>query len=789
MKRRCESSIHEPLRKSKLSSETETPDEALVSLDLDLGSTDDMLIGGSLLINNSGVVDSAAEQPPEAEDSAESSPQGAVAAEGLSEQVAEVGMSIIDDEWVEEGDGTWPEVWTQDMWMDRRAKHHWLSSKKRKLGCRYCFRVKYMGYPVGDNIGLSTEWINYLITCSGESREQRLKSLRNKIQRHEVSRTHLRSEALIKNYKDSPPTRSLMTNTLNKNVHMTSQIFRHVYELAKLDINFDVYPSRFNAVLREKIYRDFAFVQDFDPIKVVQHIAEDLRSTFVKEITAQGFRFSIIVDHVQGWLTTAETVFLIYIRAKTNDGLRNLFWDAISYSENQMTETSPLSAITQSLLDGGFSHEFLNNHLMCFVTDPLGTHLGAETSLCHQLAVSFEKIVIWYVLAYRLELMVMTALRNNNSDSYVCQLYEILHSLTQLSERNGQELLINTPEVYEQLSRIGPVVPAREVASSYRAIQALTDAYSILFEYLVQAGNDITRTTEEKEKYSYAKTLMESEQLVREIGMVHDVLKLLSTVRTDIDNDCDIAHADCILVKAMEDLAQLASCAGAFEVEVLNELSSRSFMGVALTNSSELCMPDRNAFMEQIVALSKQNMISVSGLGEDIVENFISDLFTVNVFNWPPNPPENYADDAVRRLCTVFDIADETGVRSAFRAYIENGRKAAPANMALLQTFANVFPQSTSLVSSTVAKINKLTPVKSPDAIGKLSAALFLHINGGSAEQFEPLSLVRTWCSKYPLVADSRAAKRKKPEQSAKWTPVEAATIAPPSVEVYPIPE
>ncbi|XP_022699013.1 E3 SUMO-protein ligase KIAA1586-like isoform X2 [Varroa jacobsoni] len=689
---------------------------------------------------------------------------------GDEDEALSGGTSIMDDEWLEEGDGTWPPIWTREMWLERRAKHHWLSARESRLGCRYCLRVKYMGTSAGDSIDVSSEWVSYSIAYSGETREQQLKSLRNKIQRHEVSKAHVKAEELINNNKNNLPTHSQVTQTLNKQVHMTAQVFKDVYALVKESIDFEVYEATFQANLKYKSYRDFAIYQEFEAVSIVWHIAEQIRSQLVRQVMSHRFPLAVVVDHVEGYLTSAQSVFLIYLRIRSeSSGLRNVFWDAIPYPSTNDPSMGPMPVVSQSLLDGGFTVDFLSQHLMCFVTDPLGVHLGAGSNLCHQLALSFDKIVIWYVLAYRLEEMVLATMRKLAAPNYIGQLYETLFALTQLSDRNLQELLINTPSVHDQVLRVGQLFQPADVASTFKAVSALSESYAILYMYMIQAGNDTTRSEAEKRKYSFAKGLMESEQFVRELALVYDVLKLLHDTRMQVDcTDCDMARADSVLVQAMEGLMTLRQQPGPFETAALTELQpggSRMFINVGpLIDNPLLQAPNRAAFMDHIVELSRENMISISGLAEHLVENFIRDLHTINLTNWPPNAPVTFADESVRRLCSVFELEDrEADIREAFRNFVRTGRQAGAISqdMVLLQNHANVFPCSSEMCADVVEKINKCKPARAVESIRSLSASLFVHVNGDSI--FVPLPLVRTWCVKYPLATESKTPKKKKP--------------------------
>ncbi|OQR79041.1 hypothetical protein BIW11_06010 [Tropilaelaps mercedesae] len=702
---------------------------------------------------------------------------------GEEEEAPAGGASLMDDEWLEEGDGSWPPIWTREMWLERRAKHHWLSARESRLGCRYCLRVKYMGTSAGDAIDVSSEWVSYAIAYSGETREQQLKSLRNKIQRHEVSKAHVKAEELINNNKSNATAHSQATQTLNKQVHMTAQVFKDIYMLVKENVDFDIVEATFQANSKHKSYRDFAAYQEFEAVSIVEHIAEQMRSTLVRQVMSHKFPLAVVVDHIEGYLPSAQTVFLIYLRVcAESGGLRNVFWDAVPYPWPDDPSMGPMPVVSQSLLDGGFTVNFLSQHLMCFVTDPLGAQLGADSNLCHQLALSFDKIVIWYVLAYRLEEMVLATLHKLAAPNYLGQLYETLYLLMQLSERNVQELLINTPSVYEQVLRVGHLFGPADVASTFKAVSAISESYLILYMYMVQAGNDVTRTEAEKRKYSFAKGLMESEQFVRELALVYDVLKLLYDTRVQVDCvECDMARADSVLVQAMEGLMTLRQQPGPFEAMALSELQpggSRVFLSVGpLIDNPLLQAPNRAAFMEHIVELSRQNMISISGLAENLVENFIRDLHTINLANWPQDPPVSFADDSVSRLCSVFELEDrEVAIRQAFRNYATTARQAGevPQDMVLLQDHARVFPCSSELCADVVEKINKCKPARSPDSVRSLSASIFVHVNGD--ERFVPLPLVRTWCVKHPLASESKMSKKKKTLEEDSWSPVSART-------------
>ena len=125
-----------------------------------------------------------------------------------------------------------PEIWTAEMWKEKRRTFPWLICEKAKLGCSICSTMGSLRVIKTRGFSISIEWSSSLIGFHGKTRSVQLASLRKKYHRHANSQAHITASNIEKTAKDD--TLLKMVDRLNESeMDLTCKIFRTAYFVAK----------------------------------------------------------------------------------------------------------------------------------------------------------------------------------------------------------------------------------------------------------------------------------------------------------------------------------------------------------------------------------------------------------------------------------------------------------------------------------------------------------------------------------------------------------------------------
>lgn len=93
------------------------------------------------------------------------------------------------------------EIWTEEMWKNKKEAYPWLDAKDGKLGCKVCSCISDLSVFKAQGSWMGDEWRTYRITHSGTDKSTMLTSLRKKILRHLQSNGHIAAQRIQDNAK------------------------------------------------------------------------------------------------------------------------------------------------------------------------------------------------------------------------------------------------------------------------------------------------------------------------------------------------------------------------------------------------------------------------------------------------------------------------------------------------------------------------------------------------------------------------------------------------------------
>ena len=132
----------------------------------------------------------------------------------------------------ENGDNeSWPSVWSEKVWFDKKETNRFLFCRNGKLGCTSCRDFRNAQLLSGSGVSLATQWVNGEIEPSGKGRAEKLRSIRKKICEHKNSRAHnIAEKTTEESQKEHLP--KVLIKMRSDEEELTCKAFRTAYYLA-----------------------------------------------------------------------------------------------------------------------------------------------------------------------------------------------------------------------------------------------------------------------------------------------------------------------------------------------------------------------------------------------------------------------------------------------------------------------------------------------------------------------------------------------------------------------------
>lgn len=120
---------------------------------------------------------------------------------------------------------SWPNIWSAEMWLEKKRQFPWLLSESRKLGCSFCNKIQHLGVSKTRGVNISKEWSSTSVSYYGKDKKSQLTSLRKKIFEHAKTTAHINSEKIL-NSEQHQPIENVIDNLNKAFIKSTSLVFR-----------------------------------------------------------------------------------------------------------------------------------------------------------------------------------------------------------------------------------------------------------------------------------------------------------------------------------------------------------------------------------------------------------------------------------------------------------------------------------------------------------------------------------------------------------------------------------
>lgn len=247
--------------------------------------------------------------------------------------------------------------------------------------------------------------------------------LRAKIHRHKTSQIHQQSkrtkEEATRNVLDN-----LAEKMLSSQVEATKNVIDCAYYVAKRNHPFTEFEALTTTLCRKVgVKVGHTMHHRKTGVKIVNHIAAELKRDFVKSIIESDVKFSVMID--ESTSKGNDSLLIIYIRANIGGKTENHFLDIVHVGK---TAVEILSALIRTLRRNGFTTEILKKNWIALGCDGASVLTGKKSGLIKLLEAQFPNVIMFHCLNHRLELALNDAVMEFQEFDKIKTLFDRIYS-------------------------------------------------------------------------------------------------------------------------------------------------------------------------------------------------------------------------------------------------------------------------------------------------------------------------------------------------------------------------
>ena len=224
--------------------------------------------------------------------------------------------------------------------------------------------------------------------------------------------------------------------------------------------------------------------------------------------------------------SSQSSTLVICIRASVDGQLLSFFLDLVEVKST--SSENILTAMLNKLGELSMDNAWLQDHLICFVSDGASNMTGKNSGVARRLQDLFPNIILWHCANHRLELAVGDAIKDadgiNNFRVFMDKLFTLYHA----SPKNRYELQDCAKDLEQQVFTIGRVLDTRWVSSSMRTVEAVLKNLPSLVAHFTAAKEDPSRKSVDRATYKGLFNHITSPKFIANICLMSDALAPLA---------------------------------------------------------------------------------------------------------------------------------------------------------------------------------------------------------------------------------------------------------------------
>lgn len=657
----------------------------------------------------------------------------------------------------------YPDIWTLNIWHEKKTTYPWLVCKAGKLGCSTCSALSNLSVYKSPGVVISPEWSGCNVNYNGSNRKAQLSSLRKKIKEHKESEAHKRSVLIMK--KSERGTLEETVDNMNREeVSATEKVFRTAYYLAKSDRPFTDYFQLIELQELNGASFSHGLRSRYSATQIVNHLSSEMRQRICKQIRNIDGKLSFLID--ESTTLSRESALIIYIKVETSksDEPHFIFLDLLELPAQ--TAETVVETVLVTLKKHGFDDSFLSTNLVSVATDGASVMLGRKSGVTTLLKEKYPNIITWHCLNHRLELAVNDALKEVSGTNHFSIFMDKLYSLYSRSPKNQRELEKCSKDVEEVVKRIGRVFGTRWVASSYRAVSTVWDNYSSLSSHFEKAATDISRDAKERSMFRGLSNRMKSPAFLSSLALMYDSLFELSELSESLQNrEMSVVKADICMHRTIRLLQRMKDHQGNKTLEAQIAEKEGSFRGIPLVDNKAVVPIHHNQFLTSLVNNMNERLFCMSASGVSFRDEnntkkeyreLLDQLSVLEKDRWPSLIETGYGENEVRQLCRRFGLV-ELDIINGFRDYIDCSGRFMPRSLQPLINCTKVVPVSTSECERGFSQMgNIITDRRTRLLLLNVSSLMFVKLHGPPLPELYVKPYVQSWLRKHRSAADTQ---------------------------------
>ena len=550
-----------------------------------------------------------------------------------------------------------PDCWSTRQYEDFPKKYDGLIVRSKKLDCDHCAKFDSLNIKV---IRVSVEWGSCSVEASGKEKTIQQASLRKKMKEHFSSKAH---SVCVKQQDDHAY--DAITKSIDKMneryIASTYRVFNTVYSLAKRSRPFSDVEDEIELQIRNGVDMGVGLHSRKTAVKIVDHIAKDIKKEIFTKIIKQNLKICVIVDEAS--TISNKPVVIIFLKIEDCDLSPTIFFDLVEL-EGQGAEQI-YASLLKSLHDGGFDGEYLRNNSIAFCSDGASVMLGRNSGVGIRLSNDYPNIVLWHCLNHRLQLVLDDSVNDikqvNHFKIFMDKIYTIFHQ----SNKNQMQLFKISEELGQQILKIGRVLGPRWAACSLRSALAVWRAYPALYKYFSSEA-----------KHSGMAARLCNKHFLEDLALMIDILQEISLLSNALQaRSLTLIKAEKLIKRTIKAFEMLQESKGAYERDIDVRAASDAFKDINFIENNKVVSLPRQKLLETVIENMKKrvmngdSLISKNNEQDDKIHGLINFL-EPNSWNIEEVVvPWRAAEEKLREFSKVFH--HEISIND-FRDYVEN---------------------------------------------------------------------------------------------------------------------
>lgn len=605
------------------------------------------------------------------------------------------------------------------------------------------------------NRDINSNWALVKIAIPNESTDKK-SLLRTKIRRHKVSEAHSQAERTLQNSKENKIQESVLKLN-NYATESTEHLLRTAYYCAKKDRPFSDFEYMVEMQKLNKTNVGITLHSRATAVEMISSISEQMKQIIVDKIMKNNYKIVVLVD--ESTSLSKMSCIVVFIRTVIVDKGPPIFLLLEIAELVNKTADGIVEVILAVLKRAGFSHEWLQENFIGFVSDGASVLLGKKNGVAVQLKRKYTDLFTLHCMNHRLELAVTDSAKEISGVKNFTTFLGAVYTVYSMSPKNVYELNDICKELGMMMRTIGKVFDVRWVASSLRTIKAVWMNYEALYIHFGTAANDEKRLPKIRAKYTGLRNHLRSTNFVHNLAILYDVLEELSSLSLRLQHrGSDILLADRAIKTTIRYLRSMKNNKDVHSLEAETAVAQKCFKKVSLTDWKKVPKINANQLIESLVVNLSNRLLESSEDLKDILE--YSKVLSPE--NWPKNEKQEvdirHGQQEIIKLCKKFKCDSKQAV-SGMRDFISSPTSL-PKSLQPLKNCLNSLACGTAECERGFSAMNLIvTRLRTLLTIKNLNDLMFIKINGPPACKFNPQVYMKKWLLHHRYANDNQTRK------------------------------